>query len=1022
MGIVSINNGARVGAAAFVLGLSLAGPHAAVASADGRDSDSSMVSAGPAAGDSSRGQAPGHRNTNRSTRSAAAERPTRSGTEGETPHPNRHSAVKPAAAAPSATPKPSAATGTDDAVTASTQPTPLRIAAPATRGAAGIPRQAVDGPGQGVRPASATTPPASVAPCATCGTVTPARPLTAQASAIAAVGTKIDQLFDRVSALLSSLPANGITEFLSGTLLLVRRSLFNNAPTAHPAQLTQTSDDTVTGTLGAVDPEGDKVIYKLLTQPANGTVSIDPATGKYVYTPKTFASYGETDQFTVQLADTGPHLHLLRAAAAPEVTVAVNVAPSATLIQFPELDSLTSPLAVRVDKSQVAADGIKVDAGTTFTLTLPGPTSSYTWLANKNLVDITPGADNTLTVKANQAGFLGLSIKAKSGDAARYVGVYIGDENTHVVPDVSAVNGKTPVGTVALTDGTGDAFLESFNFQEKVAPIDYLYIYDQGGPDYADNNLTGLLTQAVRHGMVPTVVFYNIQAVTDAAGQSTGVVEGPDSAYKAINEKNLDWGQTPGLYTNFMSRYFTKVGKDFTTMNQVGVPVQIVMEPDFLGYMAINTPVFQQSFVNRAAFPVAGIPGYYYVASDTGKMYQWDGKAYSLDTTTPKPVNTDRTQNYANVMKPMVDAGLLSASGPRFDNTIEGMVKAINYYVGTMPNLRIGWKTNIWAVSPNDFQNGKMGVLHETDSGIYPWQNKWSSGVGWEAGKSKITTAGTNLGNFLNEVGVTSWSGLPERKPFLAIDKYGVDGAYPFDPNWQTSGTAALGDMTDLIATAQYWCKTGGSDACTDDNIKKYFGVDVATLKTLQTDRRAAGFPDAQFQQVFATFQNAAKADPNIARWFFNADQWNNYLRLVSALSKSVNAPVMLWQIPQGHINGSLDGRDLPDTSAVGCAPDALCGFQDSATSYFFGDSFTATGGTFNHMSADLAGDPKVTTSGSTITWGEHMSDAANAGVMSVLFGAGLGPSTRGTPTAGGGGITDQGFWADKAEGYLAVP
>ena len=145
VGIVSINNGARVGAAAFVLGLSLAGPHAAVASADGRDSDSSMVSAGPAAGDSSRGQAPGHRNTNRSTRSAAAERPTRSGTEGETPHPNRHSAVKPAAAAPSATPKPSAATGTDDAVTASTQPTPLRIAAPATRGAAGIPRQAVDG-------------------------------------------------------------------------------------------------------------------------------------------------------------------------------------------------------------------------------------------------------------------------------------------------------------------------------------------------------------------------------------------------------------------------------------------------------------------------------------------------------------------------------------------------------------------------------------------------------------------------------------------------------------------------------------------------------------------------------------------------------------------------------------------------------------------------------------------------------------------------------------------------------------
>ena len=85
--------------------------------------------------------------------------------------------------------------------------------------------------------------------------------------------------------------------------------------------------------------------------------------------------------------------------------------------------------------------------------------------------------------------------------------------------------------------------------------------------------------------------------------------------------------------------------------------------------------------------------------------------------------------------------------------------------------------------------------------------------------------------------------------------------------------------------------------------------------------------------------------------------------------------------------------------------------------------TFTATGGTFNHMSADLAGDPKVTTSGSTITWGEHMSDAANAGSdVSAVPGAGLGPSTRGTPTAGGGGITDQGFWADKAEATWRFP
>ena len=46
------------------------------------------------------------------------------------------------------------------------------------------------------------------------------------------------------------------------------------------------------------------------------------------------------------------------------------------------------------------------------------------------------------------------------------------------------------------------------------------------------------------------------------------------------------------------------------------------------------------------------------------------------------------------------------------------------------------------------------------------------------------------------------------------------------------------------------------------------------------------------------------------------------------------------------------------------------------------------------------------------------MTDAGKSGAMSVLFGAGLGLSTRGTPTPGGA-ITDLNFWADKATAYL---
>ena len=120
----------------------------------------------------------------------------------------------------------------------------------------------------------------------------------------------------------------------------------------------------------------------------------------------------------------------------------------------------------------------------------------------------------------------------------------------------------------------------------------------------------------------------------------------------------------------------------------------------------------------------------------------------------------------------------------------------------------------------------------------------------------------------------------------------------------------------------------------------------------------------------------------------------------------------MLWQIPQGHINGSTAGRDLANTDAL---------YEDSATSFFFGDTFTPTGqyaaDRLKYFSADDAPDTNVTVQGNTITWGEHMTLAGQSGALSVLFGAGLGLSTRGSPTPAGD-TTDQDFWFDQATKY----
>ena len=54
-----------------------------------------------------------------------------------------------------------------------------------------------------------------------------------------------------------------------------------------------------------------------------------------------------------------------------------------------------------------------------------------------------------------------------------------------------------------------------------------------------------------------------------------------------------------------------------------------------------------------------------------------------------------------------------------------------------------------------------------------------------------------------------------------------------------------------------------------------------------------------------------------------------------------------------------------------------------------YGDTFQTSGARYTWFSANLAGDPKVTTVGANTTWGSHMPDAAAAGVTAVLFGAG---------------------------------
>lgn len=150
----------------------------------------------------------------------------------------------------------------------------------------------------------------------------------------------------------------------------------------------------------------------------------------------------------------------------------------------------------------------------------------------------------------------------------------------------------------------------------------------------------------------------------------------------------------------------------------------------------------------------------------------------------------------------------------------------------------------------------------------------------------------------------------------------------------------------------------------------------------------------------FAGDTNPA-GDPANATWFWNADNWNNYLLYTKVLHQTTNKPVVLWQLPVGHIERSQasDPYDGPLFDPLTNTKNgAECSYEDSSTTFFFGDTFKpGSSARFNWFKTNNGNDPVVSNNGSdTVTWGSHFEAAKDSGIMMALFGAGVGEATHG--------------------------
>jgi len=139
-----------------------------------------------------------------------------------------------------------------------------------------------------------------------------------------------------------------------------------------------------------------------------------------------------------------------------------------------------------------------------------------------------------------------------------------------------------------------------------------------------------------------------------------------------------------------------------------------------------------------------------------------------------------------------------------------------------------------------------------------------------------------------------------------------------------------------------------------------------------------------------------ADKNPIPNAWAFNNDHWNNYLLYAKSLKDTINLPCVLWQLPVGRSNGShyispYTGQrfpDMNDTSGKG---------QDSATTFFFGDTFSPPREYYNYWAQNKWGDPLFSADGTNITYGSHLETLKNYGITHYMCGAGVGNSTTGT-------------------------
>ncbi|MEM1429324.1 MAG: Ig-like domain-containing protein [Pseudomonadota bacterium] len=212
----------------------------------------------------------------------------------------------------------------------------------------------------------------------------------------------------------------------------------NDAPEPAPLTRTTREDVALTDKVTASDADGDSLAFRILSGPANGTATLDAASGAFTYTPD--ANFTGTDTFTFAASDGVAE----RAAAVTIEVGAENDAPTATPASFttPEDIALSGPDAIVTGTDVEPGDlDVVVVAGPSHgVLDLDGETGAFSYVPDADFF----GEDSFSFRVVDEGG-------AQSQIAVATITVTPANDAPEPADDRASTTEDTPIGITAAT-------------------------------------------------------------------------------------------------------------------------------------------------------------------------------------------------------------------------------------------------------------------------------------------------------------------------------------------------------------------------------------------------------------------------------------------------------------------------------------------------------------------------------------------------------------------------------------------